>query len=154
MHYARCSYHMPFCWIFIEMCCWREVSVCSLENYQISPFNLWKTIFLSINFYFLIKEVFNQHISITISLCCLTLIFNAHFFAAFWINIKMDVIYFFVGSSTSSNPVIDLTATSEARWKSHLGQLIPCAKCKRTFNPDRVSVHERTCKGSRWIFRN
>nr|XP_018898353.1 PREDICTED: uncharacterized protein LOC109031353 [Bemisia tabaci] len=32
-------------------------------------------------------------------------------------------------------------------WESHREQLIPCKKCGRTFNPDRVVVHERSCKG-------
>ncbi|XP_034942992.1 zinc finger protein 474-like [Chelonus insularis] len=54
-----------------------------------------------------------------------------------------------IETSTSGSPVIDWAATSEARWKSHLGQLVPCKNCKRTFNPDRVAVHERTCKGTR-----
>nr|CAH7729589.1 unnamed protein product [Callosobruchus chinensis] len=42
---------------------------------------------------------------------------------------------------------IDYEATTEAHWQSHLSQLIPCNVCKRTFNPDRVEVHERSCKG-------
>ncbi|KAK0177518.1 hypothetical protein PV328_001565 [Microctonus aethiopoides] len=55
----------------------------------------------------------------------------------------------FQEDSSSGNEIIDWSATTEARWRSHLGQLIPCKHCKRTFNPDRVSIHERTCKGSR-----
>lgn len=42
---------------------------------------------------------------------------------------------------------IDFLATEEANWQSHLDQLVPCHLCKRTFNPDRVDVHERSCKG-------
>ncbi|XP_011307242.1 zinc finger protein 474 isoform X1 [Fopius arisanus] len=52
-------------------------------------------------------------------------------------------------ASTPGNPVVDWTATSEARWRSHLGQLVACKNCKRTFNPDRVAIHERTCKSTR-----
>nr|XP_033194946.1 cactin [Bombus vancouverensis nearcticus] len=43
---------------------------------------------------------------------------------------------------------VDLDAMAEASWKSHLSQLVPCKQCGRTFNPDRVSVHERSCKVS------
>ncbi|KAJ8924138.1 hypothetical protein NQ315_006922 [Exocentrus adspersus] len=42
---------------------------------------------------------------------------------------------------------IDFEATNEAHWQSHLSQLVPCKNCARTFNPDRVEVHERSCKG-------
>ncbi|GLV43427.1 hypothetical protein CBL_03969 [Carabus blaptoides fortunei] len=42
---------------------------------------------------------------------------------------------------------IDYEATNEVKWKSHLSQLVPCQMCGRTFNPDRVIVHERSCKG-------
>ncbi|KAJ8973808.1 hypothetical protein NQ317_014511 [Molorchus minor] len=42
---------------------------------------------------------------------------------------------------------IDFELTNEANWQSHLGQLVPCRNCSRTFNPDRVEVHERSCKG-------
>ncbi|CAK9813826.1 Zinc finger protein 474 [Anthophora quadrimaculata] len=49
----------------------------------------------------------------------------------------------------TGNMVIDITAMAEASWKSHLNQLVPCKRCERTFNPDRVNIHERSCKGSR-----
>ncbi|XP_075215838.1 uncharacterized protein LOC142321552 isoform X2 [Lycorma delicatula] len=42
---------------------------------------------------------------------------------------------------------VDIEATDEAFWQSHLVQLVPCGKCGRTFNPDRVGVHEKACKG-------
>ncbi|XP_018573986.1 uncharacterized protein LOC108913016 isoform X2 [Anoplophora glabripennis] len=42
---------------------------------------------------------------------------------------------------------VDYEATNEAHWQSHLSQLVPCKNCARTFNPDRVEVHERSCKG-------
>lgn len=60
---------------------------------------------------------------------------------------RCEFIFLYSGASTASNIVIDWSATTDARWKSHLGQLVPCKKCKRTFNPDRVSIHEGTCKG-------
>ncbi|XP_076638414.1 cactin, spliceosome C complex subunit [Colletes latitarsis] len=48
----------------------------------------------------------------------------------------------------TGNMVVDVMAMAEANWKSHLNQLVPCKYCGRTFNPDRVSVHERSCKGN------
>ncbi|XP_050513946.1 zinc finger protein 474-like isoform X3 [Diabrotica virgifera virgifera] len=38
--------------------------------------------------------------------------------------------------------------TREAAWQNHLSQLVPCKNCGRTFNPDRVAIHEKSCKGS------
>lgn len=49
----------------------------------------------------------------------------------------------------SGDMVVDTAAMAEASWKSHLNQLVPCKRCGRTFNPDRVNVHERSCKGTR-----
>ncbi|XP_017790740.1 PREDICTED: uncharacterized protein LOC108572915 isoform X2 [Habropoda laboriosa] len=60
---------------------------------------------------------------------------------------KPEIIY--TRDLNTGNMVIDITATAEASWKSHLNQLVPCKRCGRTFNPDRVDVHERSCKGSR-----
>lgn len=42
---------------------------------------------------------------------------------------------------------IDIQATNDDSWKLHLNQLVPCRKCSRTFFPERISVHEPTCKG-------
>ncbi|XP_049963835.1 zinc finger protein 474-like isoform X2 [Schistocerca serialis cubense] len=42
---------------------------------------------------------------------------------------------------------LDLEATVEAAWQSHLQQLVPCHGCGRTFYPDRLEVHRRACKG-------
>ncbi|XP_076380394.1 uncharacterized protein LOC117227657 isoform X1 [Megalopta genalis] len=60
---------------------------------------------------------------------------------------RPEVIY--ARDPETGNTVVDVTAMAEASWKSHLNQLIPCKHCARTFNPDRVSVHERSCKGNR-----
>nr|XP_034177464.1 cactin [Osmia lignaria] len=49
----------------------------------------------------------------------------------------------------SGDMVIDITAMAEASWRTHLRQLVPCKRCGRTFNPDRVIVHESSCKGTR-----
>ncbi|XP_030048188.1 zinc finger protein 474 [Microcaecilia unicolor] len=35
---------------------------------------------------------------------------------------------------------------NEAAWQSSKAQLIPCDNCGRTFNPDRLIVHQRSCK--------
>ncbi|RZF41476.1 hypothetical protein LSTR_LSTR000190 [Laodelphax striatellus] len=47
----------------------------------------------------------------------------------------------------TSDGKVDRAATDEVFWQSHLVQLVPCSKCHRTFNPDRVDVHEKACKG-------
>ncbi|XP_012529685.1 uncharacterized protein LOC105832906 [Monomorium pharaonis] len=31
-------------------------------------------------------------------------------------------------------------------WQEHIAQLIPCKKCKRTFQPDRIQKHQACCK--------
>ena len=38
---------------------------------------------------------------------------------------------------------------NEMAWKSAMSQLIPCDICGRTFLPDRLDVHLRSCKGPR-----
>ncbi|XP_041370537.1 zinc finger protein 474-like [Gigantopelta aegis] len=35
---------------------------------------------------------------------------------------------------------------NEAAWKAAQSQLIPCPNCARTFLPDRLAVHQRTCR--------
>ncbi|KAB0397751.1 hypothetical protein E2I00_016484, partial [Balaenoptera physalus] len=40
----------------------------------------------------------------------------------------------------------DLDALNEAAWKSAQSQLVPCNICGRTFLPDRLIVHQRSCK--------
>uniref|UniRef100_V9L5Q3 Zinc finger protein 474-like protein n=1 Tax=Callorhinchus milii TaxID=7868 RepID=V9L5Q3_CALMI len=42
----------------------------------------------------------------------------------------------------------DPEALNEAAWQSSLAQLIPCDNCGRTFLPDRLIVHQRSCKPS------
>ena len=42
----------------------------------------------------------------------------------------------------------DVDAMNEAAWQSAQSQLIPCDGCGRTFNPDRLAVHQRGCKGA------
>ena len=53
--------------------------------------------------------------------------------------------HIFVFSATGN---IDFKATMDAIWQEHLKSLVPCSRgCGRTFNPDRVEIHERGCKG-------
>ncbi|XP_060033447.1 zinc finger protein 475 isoform X2 [Erinaceus europaeus] len=42
----------------------------------------------------------------------------------------------------------DLEALNEAAWTSAQSQLVPCKNCGRTFLPDRLIVHQRSCKPS------
>ncbi|XP_035292520.1 zinc finger protein 474 [Cricetulus griseus] len=37
-------------------------------------------------------------------------------------------------------------ALNEAAWTSAQSQLVPCDVCGRTFLPDRLIVHQRSCK--------
>ncbi|XP_032062211.1 zinc finger protein 474-like [Aythya fuligula] len=41
-----------------------------------------------------------------------------------------------------------LTADNEAAYQSAQAQLLPCGNCGRTFLPDRLIVHQRSCKGN------
>ncbi|XP_067839122.1 zinc finger protein 474-like [Heptranchias perlo] len=40
----------------------------------------------------------------------------------------------------------DIDAINEAAWQSSLDQLVPCNVCGRTFLPDSLIVHQRSCK--------
>ena len=42
----------------------------------------------------------------------------------------------------------DYNRQNEAAYQSAQALLAPCVKCGRTFLPDRLSVHERSCKGA------
>ncbi|XP_014668875.1 PREDICTED: serine/arginine repetitive matrix protein 2-like [Priapulus caudatus] len=37
-------------------------------------------------------------------------------------------------------------AVNKASWESSQSQLVPCPNCRRTFFPDRLTVHQRSCK--------
>nr|XP_015223223.1 PREDICTED: zinc finger protein 474 isoform X2 [Lepisosteus oculatus] len=43
----------------------------------------------------------------------------------------------------------DLEALNEAAWQSAKAQLVPCDICGRTFLPDRLTVHQRSCRPSK-----
>ncbi|VDM29808.1 unnamed protein product [Toxocara canis] len=38
---------------------------------------------------------------------------------------------------------------NEAAWAASQAALVPCANCGRTFNPDRLVVHQRSCTKDR-----
>ncbi|KAK6492751.1 zinc finger protein 474-like isoform X2, partial [Huso huso] len=40
----------------------------------------------------------------------------------------------------------DLEAQNQAAWQNAQAQLVPCDICGRTFLPDRLTVHQRSCK--------
>ena len=40
----------------------------------------------------------------------------------------------------------DIERFNQAAWQSAQSQLIPCSNCGRTFAPDRLAVHQRSCK--------
>ncbi|XP_010077188.1 PREDICTED: zinc finger protein 474-like, partial [Pterocles gutturalis] len=40
----------------------------------------------------------------------------------------------------------DLDSLNEAAWISAQNQLVPCDICGRTFLPERLIVHQRSCK--------
>ena len=40
----------------------------------------------------------------------------------------------------------DIDAMNEAAYQSAMSNLVPCENCGRTFNPDRLAVHQRSCK--------
>ncbi|XP_074651936.1 zinc finger protein 474-like [Tubulanus polymorphus] len=40
----------------------------------------------------------------------------------------------------------DIDRFNEAAYKSAQSQLVPCENCGRTFNPDRLPIHQRSCK--------
>uniref|UniRef100_A0A674KDB6 C2HC/C3H-type domain-containing protein n=1 Tax=Terrapene triunguis TaxID=2587831 RepID=A0A674KDB6_9SAUR len=40
----------------------------------------------------------------------------------------------------------DIKAANEAAYQSAQAQLLPCENCGRTFLPDRLPVHQRSCR--------
>lgn len=52
-----------------------------------------------------------------------------------------------LNKSSSDDDVASLIELGNNAWESHLQQLVPCPRCSRTFFPDRLEIHERSCKG-------
>lgn len=48
--------------------------------------------------------------------------------------------------SVSAKGTYDIDAMNEAAWQSSQANLVPCDICGRTFLPDRLVVHQRSCK--------
>jgi len=40
----------------------------------------------------------------------------------------------------------DLSAANDAAMQTAMDSRVPCDNCGRKFNPDRVAVHQRSCK--------
>ena len=51
------------------------------------------------------------------------------------------------GISSESNGSESKEEKLDAIWEAHVQQLIPCQNCGRTFFPDRIVVHQKSCKG-------
>ncbi|GFS83236.1 uncharacterized protein NPIL_660711 [Nephila pilipes] len=39
----------------------------------------------------------------------------------------------------------EITESAETAYQKHLKALVPCTHCERTFRPDRLPIHERSC---------
>ena len=50
-----------------------------------------------------------------------------------------------VGSSAAARS-FDAERFNEAAWKSAQANLVACENCGRTFNPDRLAVHQKSCR--------
>ena len=51
-----------------------------------------------------------------------------------------------VGASISSGGSYDMDAMNEAAFQASKLQLLPCELCGRRFQPERLAVHQRSCK--------
>ena len=40
----------------------------------------------------------------------------------------------------------DLSAVNDAAFQTALDSRVACSNCGRKFNPDRIAIHERSCK--------
>ena len=60
-------------------------------------------------------------------------------------NIYDGIVFtrFFIISATGQ---YDVNAMNDAAYQSAMSNLVPCPNCARTFNPDRIDVHLRSCK--------
>ena len=50
-----------------------------------------------------------------------------------------------VFNNVAESGEIDRDAMAAAAWKSHLDTLVKCEGCGRTFFPDRLTVHQKSC---------
>ncbi len=51
-------------------------------------------------------------------------------------------------SLSASNSANDRDRFNQAAYESAQAQLLPCPNCGRTFAPDRLPVHQRSCKSA------
>ncbi|XP_010157402.1 PREDICTED: zinc finger protein 474-like, partial [Eurypyga helias] len=63
----------------------------------------------------------------------------------------ISVLFFFrkTYSLSSAKGFYDLDSLNEAAWISAQNQLVPCDICGRTFLPDRLIIHQHSCKPKR-----
>ena len=76
---------------------------------------------------------------------CFSRSFSLYFFVflAFFFSILYSV------SSVvccAASGAYDLSAANDAAFQVALDSRVPCEHCGRKFNPDRVAVHQRSCK--------
>lgn len=54
-----------------------------------------------------------------------------------------------ISNNVNSGSIQTVQDYNAMAWQSAMAQLLPCEKCGRTFLPDRLEVHARSCKGPR-----
>ncbi|KAG8189292.1 hypothetical protein JTE90_019052 [Oedothorax gibbosus] len=59
----------------------------------------------------------------------------------------MDCAVMALSTRLNDEDVASLAELGNNAWESHLQRLVPCPLCSRTFFPDRLGVHKRSCKG-------
>ena len=55
-------------------------------------------------------------------------------------------ILFEASQSVAGGKGYSVEQQNEAAWQAAQSNLVPCPNCARTFNPDRLSVHLRSCR--------
>ena len=51
-----------------------------------------------------------------------------------------------LGQAIGGSGTYDINAANEAAWEASKAQLLECENCGRRFAPDRLPVHQRSCK--------
>ena len=51
-----------------------------------------------------------------------------------------------IGGAIGSSGAYDLNAANDAAWEASKAQLVECENCGRKFQPERLMVHQRSCK--------
>lgn len=77
----------------------------------------------------------------------ITLSENIHTFTFINRFVLHLIMYYFLSGKGN----VDREATAEAAWKTHLETLVKCDNCGRTFFPDRLAVHQKSCLREGWL---